>query len=165
MNTLTIEQLLRIKTKWVNGIFFILLISCSSSCKKSNEAPLNNNEMNATVVLSSGDIIKINAKESKARMGQSWYGGTFVEGTNETNAAIYINLLTVISPGTYAFSCEYRTNAESSTTPIYVNYGVNNRGSITFTVLDDHAMEGHFSAVCKYATDSVTVSGSFKGNF
>jgi hypothetical protein len=167
MNTLTIVQLIREKRKCLNGIILLLLITFFSSCKKNNEEPPNNNEMNATVVLSSGDIIKINAKGVKALMGRDfWTGSFYVDGTSETNAAVYLSTRpNVTVPGTYVVSCQYRPDASSQTTPIYTNSGVSNPGSITFTVLDDHSTEGHFTAVCAYAMDSVTVSGSFKGNY
>lgn len=163
--------------KCLNVTLLLLLISCFISCKKGNDVPPNNNEMKATVVVSPASTININATGSKARMGCSFLGGgTFVAGTNEVNAAVYIsyvystNFSCVSSPGTYNFSCEYRKNVADPNTPIYSNNGMN-PGSITFTVINDHYMEGSFTAVsrcnspgCAFGVDSVIISGTFKGD-
>ena len=163
-----------------NIIYVIVLIAVfTSACKKKPDAaPPNNNEVNATVVISPTSTITINAKGSKAKMGCSFLGGgNFISGTNETNAAIYIAYVygsgasCVSNPGTYNFSCEYRKNGTDSNTPIWSNNGAN-RGSITFTAINDHYMEGFFNAVsrCNYGScvigvDSVIINGTFKGNF
>jgi len=132
--------------------------------------------MNATIVVSPISTITINAKGYKALMGTSFFGGgTFIDGTNEANAAVYINvynsgMMAVNSPGTYSFSCEYRKNVADPNAPIYSNNGMNT-GSITFTSISDHSMEGFFSAVCRcnssgcvLGVDSVIVTGTFKGD-
>ena len=163
-----------------NIIYVILLIAVfTSACKKKPDAaPPNTNEVNATVVVSPTSTITINAKGSNAKLGCSfWGGGNFISGTNETNAAIYIAYVNgsgascVSNPGTYNFSCEYRKNGTDSNTPIWSNNGAN-RGSITFTAINDHYMEGFFNAVsrCNYGScvigvDSVIINGTFKGNF
>ena len=167
-------------------IYFIVLITVfTSACKKKNDpAPLNNNEVNATVVISPTSTITINAKGTKAKMACSILGGgTFIEGTHDNGAAVYINisnppaLSCITSPGTYNFSCEYRKNVADPNTPIWSNIPVNggtitNRGSITLTVANDHYGEGYFNAVskcaspgCAYGVDSVIITGTFKGSF
>lgn len=152
-------------------ILFICLIIIFISCKKENKLPLFNlkNQVKANIILTSGDTIKIDAIGSKALMGcSSLGGGTYVSGTKETNAAIYMtiygnNFYCVDSPGTYNFSCEYRPDITSQTAPIYSNAGVSNAGSITFTSRNGNDAQGYFNAVCKYDTDSVIVQGTFKG--
>jgi len=156
-----------------------ILLWLFTGCKKKIDTPPpNNNEMKATVIVSSGSTINIDAAGSKAAMGCSLFGGgTFVSGTNPDNAAAYISyvhsagLSCITSPGTYNFSCEYRKNIADPNTPIYSNIGIN-RGNITFTVVNDHYMEGYFNAVswcnspgCAFRIDSVIIAGTFKGNY
>ena len=146
----------------------VVLVSCK---KNSPPAPLpNNNEVNATVVLSSGQIININARGTKAPMGlgSPFTGPTYVDGRNAAGNEVYISVFpTISSPGTFdfpvGFRCQYRINAGSGTTPIYENNGAN-AGSITFTTANAQKMEGSFSALCRYGTDSVLVTGTFKGD-
>lgn len=150
--------LLREERKCLNAIILFLLICCSVSCKKKNDGPRNNNEVTATVVVSPSSTININATASKALMGcENFGGGTYVDGTNETNAAVYItvynsNIECVTSPGSYGFSCEYRPNVADQNTPILSNNGVN-PGSITFTKVNSNYMEGSFTAVCRNNAD------------
>jgi len=154
----------------------LLLVSCFISCNKKNDIAANNNEVKATVVVSPTSTITINAKGSKAFMGTTIFGvGTHIDGTNEANAAVYITafsggIMAVTSPGTYSFICEYRTNVANQNTPIFSNNGMNG-GSITFTAINDHYMEGFFTAVCRcnsggcvFGVDSVIVNGTFKGD-
>src|SRR5688572_1089611 len=159
------------------SIFFFLFTGCK---KKNDTQPPNNNELNATVIISPGNTININATGSKARMGCfPWGGGTFVAGTGEAHAAVYISYVfsnsstfaCITAPGTYDFSCEYRKNIADPNTPIFSKIGTN-RGSITFTVVNDHHMEGYFNAVswcnsfgCAFRIDSVIIAGTFKGDF
>ena len=155
--------------------YLFILVLLFFSCKKSHGPAIiqYNHEYKSTVVFNSGSLITINATGAKALMGCDgiFCSGTYVDGTNESNAAIYITCYSstfcncISSPGTYSFTCEYRTNTASTNTPIYENRLAGNPGSITFTAIDDHYMEGHFNAVCRYNTDSVTVSGTFKGNY
>jgi hypothetical protein len=69
------------------------------------------------------------------------------------------------APGTYTayYRCQYTSNINIG--PEYLNTGVASPGSITFTTMSGHDAEGYFSAVCKYGTDSVLVSGTFKGYY
>ncbi len=154
------------------AVFITVVTFGSLGCKKNSlPSPLpNNNEFNATVVLSSGQILNINARGTKAPMGLSspLGGASYVDGTNEAGNAVYINVFPIISgPGTFDFAsgfrCQYRVNAGSGATPIYENNGAN-AGSITFTSANAQKMEGSFNAVCRFGTDSVLVTGTFKGD-
>ena len=157
-------------------VIILLLTSCFISCGKKEHVAPNNNEVKATVVVSPTSTITINAKGYNALMGTSFFGGgTFIDGIGEANAAVYINVyssgfMAVNSPGTYSFSCEYRKNVADQNAPIYSNNGMN-AGSITFTAINDHSMQGFFSAVCRcnssgcvLGIDSVIVTGTFKGD-
>ncbi|HMG69244.1 MAG TPA: hypothetical protein VK588_16215 [Chitinophagaceae bacterium] len=149
---------------------FLIFIACSSCKKGRDDIPVKKTEFKATILLSSGALVTINATGSNAQMGNSFFGGgTFVDGVNEKNDAVYTSsytssLQSITSPGTYSFSCEYRPDISSSTTPIYSNNS-SNPGSITFTSINSNYMEGHFNAVCWSGVDSVTVTGSFKGDY
>ncbi len=163
--------------KKIFSLFIFCLASLSVglvySCKKDGPPalPPNHNEVSASVILTSGPAITINAKGTKAPMGlNGWLGGGgYVDGTNDAGNAVYISIFPGISgPGTYdlasGYRCEYRINATSGTSPIYMNSGAN-AGSITFIKANAQEMEGSFTAVCRYGTDSVIVSGTFKGDY
>jgi hypothetical protein len=133
------------------------------------DEPPNNNEIKATVFVSPSNTVVINATGQKANLIKcvTLGGGTFVGGTNENNAAVYITVYEtgircVSDPGSYdsTFFCQYRPNVEDPATPIYGNTS----GSITFTTITDNYMEGFFSAVCSNGLDSVIVTGTFKGD-
>lgn len=150
--------------------FSFLFISLMSCKKDDTDEPANTNEVNATVVLSSGGTVTISAKGTKAILGlSSPLGGPgYIDGTNSANAAVYINLYPAITmTGTFGFNqgytCQYRPDVTSMTSPIYTNSGID-PGSITITTVNDHYLEGSFSAICRYQGDSVIVSGTFKGN-
>lgn len=161
---------------------FIITIAfgavCFWGCKKNNvEVVQKMTEVKATIVVSPTNTININSTGSNAKMGcSSSGGGTYVDGTNEANAAVYISLYAsgfscVTSPGTYNFSCQYRKNVADPNTPIFSNNGIN-PGSITFTSINGHHMEGSFTAVCwcnssgcVFGVDFVNVSGTFKGDY
>lgn len=151
---------------------FLLSVTCLLSCKKKNDPPPNNNEVKARVVLASGAVVNINATGVKALMGCSFYGGgSYVDGTGETNAAVYMTIYDgsfgcVTGAGTYNFLCEYRVNTADPNTPIYGN---TRSGSITYTSANEHYIEGYFNAVCGCnsvgcGVDSVIITGTFKGD-
>lgn len=151
-------------------VSLITTLLISIQCNKGPDSPPNNNEFNALVVLANGTQVNINAKGTKATMGcASLGGGTYVNGVNSNNAAVYISLyasgvMCVTKTGTYPFQCQYRPNIASQVSPIYENIGVSNPGSITFTSITDKTMEGFFNAVCRYNVDSVVVTGTFKAD-
>ncbi len=156
----------------------LLLTICFLSCKNDDEPP-NNNEMKATVTFSSGEILRLDATGTNVEMGCSIWGGTFVNGYSGTNGSNGVVTFIafgstaadcVPTPGTYSFSCEYRKD-NGANSAIYSNLPVQNRGTVTFTSINNH-MEGSFIATCRcfsssgcvYDVDSVVVSGTFKGD-
>ena len=148
-------------------VIFILLV-LTFSCNKKNSAPTNNNEVKASAILLSGATVIINAKERKATMGcNPLGGGTYVVGTDESNALVGISVLACVKTlGNHSgfYICQYTPNSTLPTSPNYSASGPN-AGSITFTSLNEKYMEGFFSVVCyRTATDSVIVSGTFKGD-
>ena len=157
-----------------NLLSLVIISIIFYACKKDGQStlPPNNNQIIATIVLSSGSILNINASGSKAILGLfSGFGGPgYIDGTNAANAAVYINVYPKISStGTIngrnaGFWCQYRQNVTSFSTPIYENSGASS-GSITFTSVSNLYLEGSFNAVCRNGTDSVIVSGTFKGDY
>jgi hypothetical protein len=153
-----------------------MLMALSFSCSKKMPSLLKNNEFNATVVLLSGTTVNINARGNKALLGCGIFGGsTYVDGTNVTNEAVYINVSdsiikcvsrarTYTDTGIDVISCRYFPDATSQTAPVYTN-NRKNPASVTFTTVSATYMEGSFNAVCyKTNLDSVRVTGTFKGN-
>lgn len=164
-------QLCTLLLKQTVCCLILLMTFFITSCKKQEETKTQyNNEVKATIVHSSGNTININATGAKATANKDIYGITYISGTNEANAGVNISFQTIMIPGTYSHLCEYRVNTTSLTTPIYVNSSsfVTNSGKIMITAVSDHHIEGTFTATCKThmgATDSVTVTGSFKGDY
>ena len=164
------------KNDYANVNLFLLLMTCFTACQNNNDTdPPKKNEIKVTVVLAPGDTVKINASGEKVLMGCAFLvGGTFIQGTNENNAAVYINLIgsnCIVNPGKYSFLCEYKVNTANQDSPIYSNFISNTKGSITFTKIDGQYMEGFFDTICKcyssgcaWGADTVIVKGSFKGN-
>ncbi len=151
---------------FLTGVLFI------SGCTKDNPlAPAaNNNEVNAQVLLSSGTTVNIQAKGSKARMAlYSYLGGPgYIQGTNDAGNMVIINLYPSIShTGSFGtgqgFSCQYRPDGLSGSSPIYLNSGANS-GQLVITSFSDNYIAGSYSAVCRNGSDSVTVTGTFKGD-
>lgn len=156
----------------------VLILSLLIACKKTPSLPANNNQINATVTLPSGTTVVISASNTKAGMGCGFFGGTHIDATDASGAAVYMTSYATgfgcqTAPGTYPFTCSYRTNATVTNTPIYDNTLASpaSRGSITFTTLNANSYEGSFNAYCRCAsmgcssTDSVYVSGTFKGDY
>ena len=148
---------------------YLLLLVCS--CKRDEDPVIpNNNEMNANVVLSSGNTILINARGSKAKISKDFYGITYISGVNENNEGVFLMFGTVTVPGVITYLCEYRVNVNSQTTPIYVNAlpFVANSGNVIITAVSERHIEGTFTATCKTsagAADSAVITGSFKGDY
>jgi hypothetical protein len=152
-------------------ILYSILLLLFISCKKEDNSQGTlyvNNQFNATVIHLS-DTTKINANGLNARIGCSTYGiSTYAYGTDFNNQRVSFSLPVgcISNPGTFTiFSCEFRPNNNSQTSPIYENIGVSDPGSITFTKMSGNYAEGYFNAVCKIrnTSDSVFVKGNFKG--
>ena len=153
-----------------SALFLMPLIFFCSCKKHSNTQPQSQTEVKATVTLSSGNTISINATGVRATITRDIYGYTYVYGATENNAGVNLMFPNITSPGTYSFICEYRVNTASTSTPIYTNAPsfVANAGGVTVVAVTAHHIEGAFVATCKTnstATDSAFVSGSFKGDY
>lgn len=153
-------------------IFLIILVWLIEGCKKNDSANLtsNNNIVNATVQLSNATVVSINAKGIKAPMGLSspLGGGGYINGTSGTNAAVYLSFSpSITTVGTFdcanGFSCQYRQNVTSNSTPIFTSSS-SDPGYIIFTAVSNNQLEGRFYAICRYNGDSVSVNGTFSGN-
>ena len=145
------------------------------SCNRNSE-PAPSNLLNASVSLSSGNTVTINATDSKVKFSKDVFGYALISGFNRDNAEVNISFQTLTSPGTYSLYCEYRVDAKSTPNLIYANTFAANQpngfptyqGSVTITAVTLSHIEGTFSATCKTsinATDSAIVNGSFKGDY
>ena len=143
------------------------------SCNKNSEPA---NLLNASVSLSSGNTVTINATGSKVKFSKDVFGYALISGLNSDNAEVNISFQTLTSPGTYSLYCEYRVDAKSTPNLIYANTFAANQpngfptyqGSVTITAVTLSHIEGTFSATCKTsinATDSAMVTGSFNGDY
>lgn len=143
----------------------LILSFLFSSCGKNNTGTPNN-ELNATVALSSGNTITFNGK---ATAYKDVWGYAHISGINSANAEVNISFQTLSSPGTYNLWCEYRVDASTIYSDHnYVNTQATNKGSVTITAVSSNHVEGTFTATCKTsmnATDSAIVTGSFKGYY
>jgi len=157
---------------YTRSFISLLIVALFFSCKKNSgtEPPVNNNEVNTAVLLSNGSTVIINARGVKAILGlSSPLGGSgYISGTNSSNAQVNISLFPKISStGTFTtsqgYSCTYYVNAGSTSTPVYTTFG-NSSGTLTILSVSDNYLEGNFNAVCRNGADSVTVTGTFKGN-
>ena len=143
------------------------------SCNKNSEPA---NLLNASVSLSSGNTVTINATGSKVKFSKDVFGYALISGLNSDNAEVNISFQTLTSPGSYSLYCEYRVDAKSTPNLIYANTFAANQpngfptyqGSVTITAVTLSHIEGTFSATCKTsinATDSAMVTGSFNGDY
>ena len=158
------------------GMILFLTFFLYSCNKNSVPAPSNNNLLNASVSLSSGNTVTINATDSKVKFSKDVFGYALISGLNNDNAEVNISFQTLTSPGTYSLYCEYRVDAKSIPNLIYANTFAANQpnglptyqGSVTITAVTLSHIEGTFSATCKTsinATDSAMVTGSFNGDY
>jgi len=158
---------MKIRASFTSISLILFLVACS----KSSDDPIpNNNEINASVAHTNGSLVIINARAEKAILGlRSPLGGpSYIHGSNAANAVVYVNLYPAITTtGTFNFSdgyrCQYRVNDSSPSTLIFENTSFNS-GTISITTLNDNYIEGSFNAICRNGTDSVVVTGTFKGN-
>lgn len=154
-----------------------LLISFLSigffSCDIEVVEPNSKNEVKATIILSNGSTLHINAKGSNARMSNTSWWGRYVEGTEGNTVSITVmdtgSSLNITGPGTYPFDCEFTIPYSNvygipSASRIY-RHDWTEPGNLTLTQSNADYMEGFFSTViCRSVNDSVRISGTFKGD-
>ena len=148
-------------------LFLLALVCCFYSCKKKDRH--FDREVRAVILHSSGTTVTINASWPDAILGDGIFTPTTFGEGNGNSARITWSIPRVTATGTFTsqFNCAYSANVSSG--PYYENRvgWVKNPGSITFTSVSSNFIEGTFTATCKtsmMATDSVTVTGSFKGD-
>jgi hypothetical protein len=148
-------------------LFLLALFCCFYSCKK--KVSHLNREIRAVILHSSGTTVTINATWPEAILGDDIFTSTTFGEGNANSARITWSVPRVTTTGTFTsqFNCSYSANVTVG--PYYENRvgWVKNPGSITFTSVSSNLIEGTFTATCKtsmMATDSVIVTGSFKGD-
>ena len=161
----------------IMALCHVLLLVFLFSCKKHYNESINHNELKATIRLSTGSEIFINATGSYAIM--DCQNGFKIDNNNQYPApglALDIHDASgncITSTGTYYipnFDCSVGTGG---TVPILYNNQVvfnqpaasHNPGSITFTSFSNSDVQCYFSCTCMHgANDSVIINGTFIGN-
>ncbi len=146
----------------------IVFITCKKQDKLPSDDELNvNNKINLRVTSSSGTIINIISRGSQAPISVGTGYGLYIDGNglnpNDPTVKINAGLNWPGVAGTYSWNCEYRPTGPSSGINVYANWLSSNRGSITFTSLEEHYAKGYFDGTCKLNSDSVYLSGDFEG--
>jgi len=173
-------------------IFFLSLLFLVATCKKSADPPpppviVNNNEIKASILYVNGNTTFINASRETARIGCDTVGGSkggplssyviSALGSWETGEYLYIyasgiNGGCVVGTGTFPANFDYYPSGMTGTyRPRYYSTFANdiNISSITYTTNNNIKKEGFFRSVCRNEnsnlTDSVIITGTFKGDF
>ena len=167
--------------------FFITILSLImciiTSCSKDKFKPLDtsSNDVSATISIGSNAPFQFSATGAAVRTyplisNPSTYR---IEATDANNNNLIIGVENVTKTGTYPFTSNNVTGngltfvknvgALSQLTYRTSDPSITNKGSVTITALDNHHIEGVFTAFCKNDNNTGEVAhisnGSFKGNF
>ena len=147
----------------------LLLLSCKKD-EVDPDAKFKENYLKATILLSSGDSVIIEATGKDVHMGCEIWTGNYIYGENEYYQSLSLSVLLwssgcVSKAGTFDLKCTYTTDKRRSYFPVYENNPLINPGEITFTKVNGTYSEGYFSCISidPFTLDSVLVSGTFKG--
>ena len=160
------------------AVITLIITSCSKDKSPYNPDTSSNN-VSATISIGNNAQFQFSVTGAEARMypllaNPSSYR---IEAKDANNNNLIISIENVTQTGTYPFTgnngignglsfikdlgsisqVSYRTSDPSIT----------NKGSVTITALNNHHIEGLFTAFCKNNNtgDDAQVNGSFKGNF
>jgi len=124
---------MRVITRLRYGLTAIAIFACVFfSCKRTHIIGPENNELKATIKLSTGQELHIDGKANLVYLGCAPLQGTQVIGTGGAgNAAILIkvtgnNSMCVTAHGTYSgmnFECVYTPDIQSQSSPRFRNTG------------------------------------------
>jgi len=150
-----------------------------TSCSKDNTLDISSNNVSATISIGSNAPFQFSATGAAVRTypliaNPSTYR---VEATDANNNNLIIGVENVTQTGTYPFTSNNGnglTFVKNVGAPSQLTYGtsdpsITNKGSVTITALNNHHIEGTFTASCKNDNNTGEAAyisnGSFKGNF
>ena len=167
--------------------FFITILSLVmciiTSCSKDKFKPLDtsSNNVSATISIGSNASFQFSATGAAVRTyplisNPSTYR---IEATDANNNNLIIGVENVTKTGTYPFTSnnvtgngltfvKNGTGLLSQLTYWTSDPSITNKGSVTITALNNHHIEGVFTAFCERQDPSEAAqvsNGSFKGNF
>lgn len=154
-----------------NKLLLLTVIVYLISCSKKDDLQ-KSNEVKATAIYSSGNSINFYANGKNTMMSCGVFSEMILSANDQNGlASFHFNI-----SGSGAGNCINRTgnyklygsyHSKSTGQPIIAYDADWGRKvpNITFTVVNDDQMEGHFDGVFYNGNDSVIVNGTFKGDF
>jgi hypothetical protein len=148
----------------LNVLTFVMIITSLFSCAK-DDADHSNNFLTASINFSSGDSRTFTAKGDSVTLSCGLFGSSIIATGNDIRRVTFFvsqgrDMSCVSSKGAfYQFSCLIETHSV-----IYNNISNDSRNELTFTEFRDDYWEGYFTTTCYSETDSLFVTGTFKGD-
>jgi hypothetical protein len=162
------------------AVVTLIIISCSKDKSPYNPDTSSNN-VSATISIGNNAPFQFSATGAAAKIypllvNPSSYR---IDAKDANNNNLIIAVDNVTKTGTYPFTGNYN-NGDPNGLSFLKDVGsisqilywtsdpsITNKGSVTITALNNHHIEGLFTAFCKNNNtgDDAQVNGSFKGNF
>lgn len=156
-------------TRELLSAIYLLIISAFtfSSCSK-DKADQTNNLLSATIIPTTGSSFTFSSSGKEVVLGCGFFGSSIDATADSKRISLTVSQGTgpncVSNEGAfYLFACSY-TPSVNTTNPVYSNVSNDSRNELTFTTFRDDFWEGHFTTTCYTETDSVHISGTFKGD-
>ena len=162
------------------AIVTLIITSCSKS-KPPDIPDTSSNNVSATISIGSNAAFQFSITGSAAKAYQVFANPTTyqVDAKDANNNRLGIVIQNVTQTGTYPFTSNNgignglsftKDEGQLSQASYWTSDpSIINKGSVTITVLNDHHIEGVFTATCKNENNSgetaQVTNGSFKGNF
>ena len=171
------------KYKIFNAILTVvtLIITSCSKSKPPYIPDTSSNNVSATISIGNNAPLQFSLTGAAAKIYPAFaYPTTYqIDAKDANNNRLGIVIQNVTQTGTYSFTSNNGIGNGLSFTKdegllSQVTYwtsdpSIINKGSVTITVLNDHHIEGLFTASCKNdhntGEDAQVSNGSFKGNF
>jgi len=169
----------------MRNIFFITIPAVVTliitSCSRDSAPDTSSNNVSATISIGNNAPLQFSLTGAAAKIYPAFaYPTTYqIDAKDANNNRLGIVIQNVTQTGTYSFTSNNGignglafTKDEgllSQVTYWTSDPSIINKGSVTITVLNDHHIEGLFTASCKNDHNTGEVAqvsnGSFKGNF
>ena len=158
------------------AVVTLIITSCSKSESPYNPDTSSNN-VSATISIGTNAPFQFSATGVAAKIypliaNPSSYR---IEAKDANNKLLIIDIANVTQTGTYPFTSMGNglsftndgTGVTGQLTYFTSDPSITNKGSVTITALNNHHIEGLFTAFCKNNTGEAAQinNGSFKGNF